>query len=173
MDFFSTKEASLINDLLIDLVGRSNFKNILNSLGYSSNEIEDAKDLYKKAYLGQMENIMRETTLLDPEKNLDTYEDFKKFIASHKGSETDGPFMVGGITYATAQLVIDGYEHKKNRKKEQSMRKAEEKKENVIVIENEVTIGDVILEKGDKIKVIVRESEDVKAVYRKAVQNAK
>ena len=51
-NFFNSEEASLINDLLIDAVGRSSLGVVLKTLGYSFEEVEKAKNTFKSIYTG-------------------------------------------------------------------------------------------------------------------------
>ncbi len=50
--FFNTDEARLINDLLIDCVGRGGLGAVLKTLGYDFEEVKRAKEVFKLAYMG-------------------------------------------------------------------------------------------------------------------------
>ena len=50
--FFSSSEADIINELLIDCVGRSDLGMVLKSLGYNHGDLDRAKELFKSAYRG-------------------------------------------------------------------------------------------------------------------------
>ena len=50
--FFGSDEAMLINDLLIDATGRASVGAVLQTLGYSFDDIERAKNAFMLAYKG-------------------------------------------------------------------------------------------------------------------------